>query len=270
MKVLLINDISCAGRCSLTVAHPILTACSVECDILPTALLSTHTGGFQGYTFLDLSDEMEKIVGHWKILGHKYDVIYCGYLGNLSQIELIKQIKADLLKEGGIFALDPVLGDNGKLYANFNLKFVEEMKSLCAQADYIFPNVTEAAFLTKTNLDEIDVNTLDKLKEYCPNPIITGNIKNDKCEIYYGEKKTYCTRAVEGIFHGTGDLFASAFVAALANGIEEKSCVEISADFVLESILHSDNVTDKRYGVNFEVCIPFLMNAIFAMKKGKK
>lgn len=262
MKVLLINDISCAGRCSLTVAHPILTACSVKCDLLPTALLSTHTGGFEGYTFLDLSEEMEKIVEHWKTLGHKYDIIYCGYLGNRSQIGLIKRIKADLLKEGGIFALDPVLGDNGKLYANFDEPFVEEMKSLCAQADYIFPNVTEAALLSETPLDSISVDALYKLKKYCPNPIITGNIKKDKCEIYFGDGKTYCTRAIEGIFHGTGDLFASAFVAALANGLDDDVCVKISADFVLDSILNSDDVSDRRYGVNFEGCIPSLIDAI--------
>ena len=119
MRVLAINDISCVGKCSLTVALPIISASGVTCDILPTAILSTHTGGFQGYTFRDLSEDIPAILAHWKSLGLKYDIIISGYLGSIDQIEMVKSIKKDFLKEDGLMIVDPVMGDNGVLYSHF-------------------------------------------------------------------------------------------------------------------------------------------------------
>ena len=135
MRVLAINDISCVGKCSLTVALPIISACGVTCDILPTALLSTHTGGFTGYTFRDLSEDIPAILAHWKSLGLKYDYIVSGYLGSIDQIDMVRSVKDDFLKEGGTMIVDPVMGDNGKMYAHFDDKFVQEMKGLCRCAD---------------------------------------------------------------------------------------------------------------------------------------
>ena len=142
MRVLAINDISCVGKCSLTVALPVVSACGVTCDVLPTALLSTHTGGFEGYTFRDLSDEIPAVLKHWESLGLTFDFIYSGYLGNVSQIETVREIKRRFLKRNGKFIVDPVMGDGGKLYAHFDFHFVEKMRVLCEEADFILPNVT--------------------------------------------------------------------------------------------------------------------------------
>ena len=147
MRVLAINDISCVGRCSLTTSLPIISACGVECNVLPTAILSTHTGGFDGYTFCDLTKELDGILTHWKSLGLQFDFIYSGYLGSIAQIETVLAIKKDFLAKNGKFIVDPVMGDGGKLYAGFTAEYVEKMRELCREADYILPNVTEACYL---------------------------------------------------------------------------------------------------------------------------
>ena len=171
MRVLAINDISCVGKCSLTVALPVLSACGVTCDILPTALLSTHTGGFTGYTFLGLDGEMQKICDHWETLGLRYDLICSGYLGSRAQIDFVKGVKRRFLKEDGIFVVDPVLGDNFTFYKGFDEAFAEQMRSLCAEADYIVPNETESYLLTGTrDFSE----ALAKLSALCPHPVMTG------------------------------------------------------------------------------------------------
>ena len=179
MRVLAINDISCVGKCSLTVALPIISACGVTCDILPTALLSTHTGGFTGYTFRDLSEDIPAILAHWKSLGLKYDYIVSGYLGSIDQIDMVRSVKDDFLKEGGTMIVDPVMGDNGKMYAHFDDKFVQEMKGLCRCADVIVPNLTEACLLADMDYGDVCAaenyrEVLDKLKKLCPRPSVTG------------------------------------------------------------------------------------------------
>ena len=265
MRVLAINDISCVGKCSLTVALPIISASGVTCDILPTAILSTHTGGFQGYTFRDLSDDIPAILAHWKSLNLKYDIIISGYLGSISQIEMVKSVKKDFLKEGGLFIVDPVMGDNGILYSHFDQKFVEEMKSLCRIADIVVPNLTEACFLTDTPyapMSEHDYTSiLLKLKELCAQPSVTGC---DICEngqkrstVFYtapdGSVKKYSTEKIEGAFHGAGDVYASALVGALARGVSMDKAVQISADFTKNSIAQTKaDQTEARYGLNSE------------------
>ena len=169
MRVLAINDISCVGKCSLTVALPVLSASGVTCDILPTALLSTHTGGFMGYTFLPLDDEMNKICDHWETLGLKYDLIYSGYLGSRAQIAFVREVKRRFLKEGGVFVVDPVLGDNFTFYKGFDRGFADEMLSLCAEADYILPNETESYLLTGERNFSAALKTL---ASFCPHPVI--------------------------------------------------------------------------------------------------
>ena len=147
MRVLAVNDVSCIGKCSLTIALPVISACGVTCDVLPTALLSTHTGGFDGYAFHDLTGEIPKILAHWKSLGVKFDFIYSGYLGSVEQIDTVTYIKKEFLAEGGKFIVDPVMGDGGKLYDRFDKNFVDKMRELCRSADFILPNLTEACFL---------------------------------------------------------------------------------------------------------------------------
>ena len=259
MRVLAVNDISCVGKCSLTVALPVLTACGVTCDILPTALLSTHTGGFTGYTFLPLDGEMQKICAHWETLGLKYDLIYSGYLGSRAQIAFVREVRRRFLKEGGAFVVDPVLGDNFAFYKGFDDVFAKEMLSLCAEADYILPNETESYLLTGTRDFSAALTQLGKV---CPHPVITGANAGDGYYIYYSEngEKRMPIPCVEGSFHGAGDVFASAFCGCLMRGLSLERALTLTAQFCYRAIVRTQReVTDRKYGLNYEREIyPFL------------
>lgn len=267
MRVLAINDVSCIGKCSLTVTLPILSACGVTCDVLPTAILSTHTGGFEGYTFRDLTEDIPDILQQWKTLGLKFDFICSGYLGSIEQIEMVQNIKREFLAKNGKFIVDPVMGDSGKLYAGFTADYVEKMRALCREADYILPNATEACYLAGVPypLTTDNVNTtIAALQRLCPQPIITGIPCKDGIAVYYtDENGDVCAHAhenVEGFFCGAGDVFTSAFVGCLARNKEEDVAIRLASDFVTACIRRSaDEVSDKRYGLNFEAEIfPFL------------
>ncbi len=266
MRVLAINDISCVGKCSLSVSLPILSACGVTCDVLPTAILSTHTGGFSGYTFRDLTSDIPDILRHWKSLGICFDFIYSGYLGSEEQIALVSQIKKDFLVKGGKFIVDPVMGDSGELYAGFNESYVEKMRELCREADYILPNLTEACYLANVPYPEFSTDVLEKLKTLCRRPIVTGIKEKENILVAYngktGQMETYSSENVEGFFCGAGDVFASAFVGALAKGKSETQAIVLAADFTTAAIRRSaKEVPDKRYGLNFEAEIfTFLKN----------
>ena len=147
-KVLTIQDISCMGQCSLTVALPIISACGVETIILPSAVLSTHTGGFTGYTFRDLTEDIPGIMDHWEKENISFDCLYTGYLGSITQIEYVYDLKKRVVKEDGLLIVDPAMADNGSLYYGFDDAFVAQMAKLCGSADIILPNITEAAFMT--------------------------------------------------------------------------------------------------------------------------
>ena len=271
MRVLAINDVSCVGKCSLTVSLPVISACGVTCDVLPTALLSTHTGGFTGYTFQSLTEHIPEIVKHWKSLGLQYDYIYSGYLGDESQIAMVNKIKDELLKKDGKFIVDPVMGDDGKLYANFNAEYVNKMRQLCKEADFILPNLTEACFLsdvpypTATQPVPID-EIMQNLSEICTRSIVTGILQNNTVSVYYTDerKKVYHVEAenVNGFFHGSGDVFASAFVGALAKGKDEHTAIRLASEFVSASIRRTANeAQDTKYGLAFEEEIyTFLQN----------
>ena len=267
MRVLAINDVSCVGKCSLAATLPIISACGIECNVLPTAILSTHTGGFSGYTFRDLTSDFPNIVTHWKSLGLKFDYIYSGYLGSIEQIKLVSSLKAELLADGGKFIVDPVMGDSGKLYAGFSEAFVEKMRGLCREADYILPNVTEACYLAKLPYPltkESGLQALKILAELCPAPIVTGITDEKGISIGFfdeaGEPTFLSHENVEGFFCGAGDVFASAFVGCLARGRCVSNAISLAADFVANTIRRSaKEVPDKRYGLNFEAEIfPFL------------
>lgn len=276
MRVLAINDISCVGKCSLTVTLPIISACGVTCDILPTALLSTHTGGFTGYTFRDLSEDIPAILAHWKSLGLKYDYIVSGYLGSIDQIDMVRSVKDDFLKEGGTMIVDPVMGDNGKMYAHFDDKFVQEMKGLCRCADVIVPNLTEACLLADMDYGDVCAaenyrEVLDKLKKLCPRPSVTGcdvaDGKGTRSAVFYtdgnGTDKIYSTEKIEGAFHGAGDVYASALVGCLARGVREDDAVKLAADFTKNSIAQTKkDGTEARYGLNSESCMYAFLRAL--------
>ena len=147
-KILTVQDISCYGQCSITVALPILSHYGIETAILPSAVLSTHTSGFTNFTVHDLTDEMPKIINHWIDENIRFDAIYTGYIGNKVQFDYILDNKDRLLNEGGLFIVDPAMADNGKMYYGLDEFIVLGMKKMCMQADYILPNITEACFLT--------------------------------------------------------------------------------------------------------------------------
>ena len=276
MRVLAINDVSCVGKCSLTVALPIISACGVECNVLPTALLSTHTGGFTGYTFRDLTDDIPAMLNHWESLGLKFDYICSGYLGSIQQIDLVADVKKRFLAENGKFIVDPVMGDGGKLYAGFTPDYVEKMRGLCREADYILPNVTEACYLADVSYPLTRENAevaLAKLNKLCKQPIATGVTEGNRIFVYYidenGNTCTYEHENIEGNFHGAGDVFASAFVGALARGKSDKQAIKLASDFVTASIRRTEiEVEDRRYGLSFEAETFAFLQALNEEKNG--
>lgn len=261
-RVLTIQDISCVGQCSLTVALPIISACGIETSVLPSAVLSTHTAGFTGFTFRDLTDDMPAICAHWQKEGLRFDGIYTGYLGSAKQIEYVKDIIAHTAAEGCLVVVDPAMADNGKLYPAFDADFVDEMKKLCACADYLVPNITEACFLTDMEyLTEYDQNYIETLiAKLCAlgarNVVLTGvsYTKGRTGVVVYenGEMAYYEHEQIAGGIHGTGDIYASAFVGAKLRGKTAFESATIAADYVMECILESQNDPDHTYGARFE------------------
>lgn len=267
-RVLAVHDISCVGKCSCTVALPVISAAGIECSLLPTALLSTHTGGFDGYTFLDLTNEMEKIFSHFQTLNLQVDAIYSGYLGSVDQIDLLIK-KIDYFGEkGSLFICDPVMADNGKLYPAFDLNYVQEMKKLVKKSNVVIPNLTEASFILNKEYklsysrDEIK----DILKELCdlgPKTSILTGVSFEEGKLgamaYDSVNQKYYdffTDRIDGYYHGTGDLFSSAVVGCILNNIDLEKTLEIAASFTFDSILktHQDKL-DVKYGVEFEAFI---------------
>ena len=272
-KVLTIQDISCVGQCSLTVALPIISACGVETCVLPSAVLSTHTGGFKGFTFRDLTEDMPAIREHWEKEGIKFDTIYTGYLGSTKQIDYVKDIFASGSKEGTLKVVDPAMADHGKLYYGFDQAFVDAMKRLCAEADFILPNMTEAAFLTDMPYEDgsdrryVDEIMSRLIKLGCKNIILKGlPSKNGNYigilmyidgKMYYYEHERLANSC-----HGTGDVYASAFVGALARGKSANEAARIAAEYALECIRETAKLDNHWYGAAFELAIPKLIELL--------
>lgn len=267
-RILTIQDISCIGQCSLTVALPIISACGIETAILPSAILSTHTAdGFDGYTFLDLTAEMPKIYNHWNSLNLGFDAVYTGYLGSMKQIDTVLHIfkTANTLK-----IVDPVMADNGKLYSGFNADFVDSMRSLCREADIIIPNITEACLLTDTPYREsYDRSYIDaliaKLHTLCNGTAVLTGVSYDKentgVVIFDGNKREYYSHGkISRTYHGTGDIYASAFTGILMRGNNAFDAARIAADFVVKCIESTENDTSHWYGVRFEKALPWLVS----------
>lgn len=262
-RILAINDISCFGKCSLTVAIPLLSAAGMEVCPIPTAMLSTHTGGFSGYTLKNLDDQILPVTEHWKSLGLKFDAIYSGYLASYEQLEYVKKIIADFAKEDTLVFVDPVMGDNGVLYKGFTPDFSKGMRTLCKMADIIVPNVTEAAYMLseECKTEYTDKETEAFLKRLSDagmkKTVITGiPMKNDivACGIYDNGNISFVkNRKIEGMYHGTGDVFASALLCADMHGAKLESAVKFAADFVYDCIfLTHERYGKSHYGVDFE------------------
>ena len=271
-RILTIQDISCVGQCSLTVALPILSACGLETAILPSAVLSTHTGGFTGYTFRDLTDDMPAIAKHWKEEGIDFDCVYTGYLGSTRQISYVMDIMNNLMKKESLKIVDPAMADNGNLYYGFDEAFVQEMKKLCAVADYILPNITEACFLThheyKDQYDEAYVKELlNKLAEFCKGTIILTGVSYDAettgVVVYDGQDlKYYRHKKISKGCHGTGDIYSSAFVGALMHGHDAYDAAKIAADYTVKCIEITQQDADHWYGARFEPVLGQLIKAL--------
>ena len=272
-KVLTMQDISCYGQCSITVALPIISAWGYETAILPSAILSTHTSGFKNFTVHDLSNEIPKIINHWKNEGIKYDAFYVGYLGEVGHVDLVIQIKNELLNKNGFFVLDPVMGDNGKLYPAFNMDYVKAIRRLIKEADIILPNLTEACFLTdveyKEKYDEAYIkDVVNKLIELGAKKVVLTGIAYEKeatgVFVYDGnEFHHFVHPKINKSYHGTGDVYASTFLGSyLGNKDLMKSSI-IAADFVVEAIKNTLDDPSHNYSVKFE---PLLVDFI---KKNK-
>ncbi len=265
-KILTIQDISCVGQCSLTVALPILSAAGLETCILPSAVLSTHTAGFSGYTFRDLTDDIPAIAAHWKKEKISFDAVYTGYLGSERQIDYVSDIMKTLIKEGGLSIVDPAMADNGKLYPAFDESYVEAMKKLAFSADIILPNITEACFLTgieyRESYDEDYITgILDALvKSGAGTVVLTGvgyregmtgvAVYDGKTNYYYEHKR------IEKGCHGTGDVYASAFVGALMRGRSSFDSAKLAADYTVRTIEATQGDASHWYGVKFETVLP--------------
>ena len=276
-RLLTIQDISCFGQCSLTVEMPIISACGVETAIIPSAVLSTHTGGFTGFTFRDLTDDIPLIQKHWEKEKIGFDAIYTGYLGSIRQINMVKDIFASFGNNGCVKIVAPAMADNGKLYYGFDEAFAAEMALLCAEADIVLPNITEACFMTgheyRTEYGESYIISLLGALESkgIKNVVLTGvgyDAESTGAVVKTGETvKYYRHKRIPGGCHGTGDVFASAFSGALMNGFEEYDSARIAADYTLCCIEKTFGDENHKYGVKFELVIPELIKML---GKGEK
>lgn len=280
-NVLIVHDISCYGKCSTTVALPIISSMELTGTLLPTSLLSTHTGpGFEQFTFLDLTEEMGKIVSHWKDLGLKFDGIYIGYLGAVSQIHFLVEQIPQLLKADGRVFLDPVMGDAGNFYYGFDKSYAKEMLKLVELADVIMPNHTEASYMYDLDYAEgkwthDQVNAfVAKVRAHSNASIVltgagfdgerTGAYFND---VHTGEAALIQAKFIGGAFHGTGDIFGSILTGALVNGGtlgEAAKLAVVSVPKVIEASLSNPNMVQD--GLDFEGILGDLTNYVRAAK----
>lgn len=270
-RVLTIQDISCVGKCSLTVALPILSAMGMETVILPTAILSAHTA-FKGAYIRDLTEIIEPVTTHWKEQGLTFDSLSCGYLGSVSQMAMVKRIFEEFKEADTKVVIDPVMGDYGRLYTGFDMEFVEQMRKLCKEADVLLPNLTEAAYLLGMDYEVLPTDRagyeklvweLAKLNEGIV--VLKGIQLNEgsigvlACDARTNEI-IFCEREYVNLRRsGTGDIFAAVCQGAFTKGMSLTEAVELAMDFVSECL--KKTLADEKhrwYGVNFEEALPFL------------
>lgn len=266
-RVLAINDISCMGKCSLTVALPIISAAGHECVILPTALLSTHTAqGFGNFVAFNMTDEMKKIANHWADMDTRFDAIYTGYILSPDQADCVYDIVTRFKSEETLLMVDPVLGDSGKLYRGFTEDNISAIKKLCAIADVITPNLTEGSLLTGIKSDGVHLSKadaekmLDGLAKICHGKIVLTGVECEEnvistitrdCET--GATVFHNQPRIVGSLHGSGDIFTSVLTATYLNDADFDVAVSAADGFVHRAISESKDDPDGRwYGVNFE------------------
>ena len=271
-RILTVQDISCVGQCSLTVALPILSACGIETCVLPSAVLSTHTAGFSGYTFRDLTQDMPAVIEHWQKENIAFDAVYTGYLGSAEQIEYVKRILAAVKKPQAPAIVDPAMADNGKLYPGFDDAFVQAMRTLCAEADLVVPNITEAALLTgeeyRTEYDRAYIDTLvQKLLALGARGVVLTGVSYREgmtgvVVVENGQYAYYEHEKLANSCHGTGDIYASALVGALLRGKSAYDAAAIAADYTVQCIRETAKHPEHWYGAAFEPVLPKLIEML--------
>ncbi len=270
IKILTIQDISCYGQCSITVALPVISAFGIETAVIPSAILSTHTSGFTDYTVRDLTEDLPGILKHWEKEGIYFDAIYTGFIGSIEQFEYIKDIIDSRLKPEGLVFVDPAMADNGEFYNGFDQDFADKMGELCKIGDYVLPNTTEACYLlhkpwkeefTKEEMLEM----ANELSEFTNKYVILkgdthkegqlGMIVLDKeessTEFVFNEKIDYMS-------HGTGDVFASSFVGATLVGKSPAEAAKIAGEFTKKALEETIDDPTHTYGVKFERVIKYI------------
>lgn len=265
-RIAAVHDISCFGRCSLTVVLPILSASGIETSVIPTAILSTHTGGFTDFTVRDLTNDILPIARHWKSLNLGFDAIYTGYLGSFQQLAIVEELFAMFRAKDNLIYVDPVMADNGIMYKGFDKTFAGGMAKMCAKADIIIPNITEAAFMlgeeyiegpyTKDYIEGL----LRRLAELGPQKVFLTGVYFDENQLgaavydkVSGEFDYGFSDRIEGYYHGTGDVFGSALLAALLAGKTSGEAAQAAVDFTVGCLRRSKSEGhDVRFGVNFE------------------
>lgn len=274
-RILSVQDISCVGKCALTVALPIISAMGVEASVIPTAVLSCHTA-FPDFTFHDLTNEIEPITSTLKNQNITFDAVYTGYLGSVKQINIITKLFKDFKTDNNIIIADPAMADYGKLYKGFDQNFAEKMAQLCGKADVIVPNLTEACYMLnipyvgdnydREYIQKILVDLSNQGCEYC---VLTGvSFEPDKLGVMSYNRKDnsffeYYSEKLPNSFHGTGDIFASSFTGALMLNISKEEALKIAVDFTVDCIRATLNNKDYHwYGVDFENAIPKLIDRI--------
>ena len=271
-RVAAIHDMSGFGRCSLTVAIPILSAMGVQCCPLPTAFLSTHTGGFEGFTFLDMTDEMPKVAAHWKSLGLDFQAIYSGFLGSERQIGIVEDFIRDFRREDTVVVVDPVMGDHGDVYQTYTPGMCAGTARLAEQADVITPNLTEAALLLGVPYHDLPAGeagcreiverlSLDGRRSV----VLTGaygapDLTGAMClDARTGHVEAVQTRRVPQEFHGTGDVFASVLTGALVRGKSLTDAAREAVEFVRACAERTAQVQlPMRAGADFEPLLGLL------------
>lgn len=255
-KVAAIHDLSGFGRSSLTSIIPILSSMKVQVCPVPTAVLSSHTGGFEGYSFLDLTDYMEQHIAHWKSLNLEFDCIYSGFLGSPKQMKIVADFIDFFGHKNNLTVVDPVLGDNGKLYGTMNNEMVEEMKKLISKADIITPNFTEVIFLLnkpyKKEISETEVKEwLVELANMGPKIVIATSVPDENSHkadrktnvIAYDKEndvfwKVSC-KYIPASYPGTGDAYTSVVIGSLLQGDSLPIAIERGVQFITQCILAS-------------------------------
>ena len=263
-RIAAIHDISGIGKCSLTAALPIISAAGIEAAAMPTAVLSTHTGNIEGYTYRDLTCDLPAVAKHWKSLGIGFDGIYSGFLGSTEQVEMVCDFIDEFADENCVILVDPAMADSGRMYTTFDSAFVGEMAKLCCKADIIVPNLTEAAFLLGEKYveppysSEYIENLLSRLTALGAKEIVLTGVcfNNDEigCVVYNnGDVHYKFSEKYDGIYYGTGDIFASALIGAYMCGKDITESADIALEFTCGAIKRThDAKTDTRFGVNFE------------------